>query len=318
MTTVFSISCMDVGGVPEAEPVVEVPVDPCPPAAQTTYYADADGDGFGDSASSISVCETAVGYVVDNTDCNDAEGFSFPGGTELCGDEIDNDCNGSDACRDNLAARWAFTAIDGTAATDESGNQLLGTLEGGIQNTSDPSLTFDGSDDYAVFEDTEMFQLETGSVALWFNPATVAVPQAVLSKDSAGNDAGGHLTVYVDVGGRARVRLQSNSDSYEVASLPVAANAWHHLVFMFGGNEGMTLYVDGVEAGRNPYTGGMIRNREPLVIGASTDISGDLTALPIRIPFAGKITEVQFYDRQLLPSEVADLGTTTAPVGAQL
>ena len=179
-------------------------------------------------------------------------------------------------------------------------------------------MTFDGSDDYALFADAEVYQLATGSVAVWFNSSTIAVGQALLSKDSAGNDAGGHLTIYFDVGGRVRARLQSNNASYEVASQPVGADSWHHVVFNFGGNDGMSLRVDGVEAGVNPYTGGMLRNNEPLVIGASTDTSGDLVALPISRPFAGQITEVQFYDRQLSADEADGLRTTTAPVGALL
>ena len=41
----------------------------------TTYYADVDGDGFGDPASSVSgfTCVTPFGYVSNNVDCNDSQ-----------------------------------------------------------------------------------------------------------------------------------------------------------------------------------------------------------------------------------------------------
>lgn len=59
----------------------------------TTYYADADGDGYGDAATSVSSCSPVAGYVTDNTDCNDAENTVYPGAIEIC-DGLDNDCNG--------------------------------------------------------------------------------------------------------------------------------------------------------------------------------------------------------------------------------
>jgi hypothetical protein len=38
---------------------------------KTTYYADADGDGFGNPSATILACSVPVGYVSNNTDCND-------------------------------------------------------------------------------------------------------------------------------------------------------------------------------------------------------------------------------------------------------
>jgi uncharacterized repeat protein (TIGR03803 family) len=37
----------------------------------TTYYQDADGDGFGNINNSVQLCEPQTGYVIDSTDCND-------------------------------------------------------------------------------------------------------------------------------------------------------------------------------------------------------------------------------------------------------
>lgn len=59
----------------------------------TTYYADADGDGYGDPATSVVACATPVGYVANNTDCNDGNNGAHPGATEVC-DGVDNDCDG--------------------------------------------------------------------------------------------------------------------------------------------------------------------------------------------------------------------------------
>lgn len=58
----------------------------------TTYYADGDGDGFGDPEDTIEACEAPEGYVESGDDCDDTDEMSFPGAPEDC-DGIDNDCD---------------------------------------------------------------------------------------------------------------------------------------------------------------------------------------------------------------------------------
>ncbi len=60
----------------------------------TTFYADADGDGYGDAGSTTEACELPEGYVTDNTDCNDADATINPEGTEIC-NGMDDDCDGT-------------------------------------------------------------------------------------------------------------------------------------------------------------------------------------------------------------------------------
>ena len=57
------------------------------------WYVDADGDGFGDAATSVWACEAPVGYVDDSTDCNDADIGVNPDAVEVC-NGVDDDCSG--------------------------------------------------------------------------------------------------------------------------------------------------------------------------------------------------------------------------------
>ncbi|RJQ15337.1 MAG: hypothetical protein C4560_10850 [Nitrospiraceae bacterium] len=57
------------------------------------YYLDHDGDGYGNPFVTTSVCLPPVGYVTDNTDCDDENASANPGAAEVC-DLVDNDCNG--------------------------------------------------------------------------------------------------------------------------------------------------------------------------------------------------------------------------------
>jgi len=60
----------------------------------TTYYQDADTDGYGNAGATTEACSAPSGYVSDSTDCDDADAGVNPGASESC-NGVDDDCDGS-------------------------------------------------------------------------------------------------------------------------------------------------------------------------------------------------------------------------------
>ncbi len=103
-------------------------IDEAGATGETTWYQDADGDGYGNAAVSITACTAPAGYVADNTDCDDTNASVYPGAVESS-DGLDNNCdgkidNGVDADGDGLDD-WTEVNVTGTdpnnADTDGDG-----------------------------------------------------------------------------------------------------------------------------------------------------------------------------------------------------
>ena len=62
-------------------------------SATRRWFADADGDGYGDPDQSSDACAQPDGFVADDTDCDDARPDVHPGAVDTC-DDVDQDCDG--------------------------------------------------------------------------------------------------------------------------------------------------------------------------------------------------------------------------------
>ena len=71
-----------------------------------TWYADGDGDGYGDAGTTSEACWASSGWVADDTDCDDGDATINPAATESC-DGSDDDCDGTVDEADAVdAATW--------------------------------------------------------------------------------------------------------------------------------------------------------------------------------------------------------------------
>jgi len=76
-----------------------------------TFYLDADRDGYGNPYISIAVCLSTppLLFVSNNTDCNDLKANVHPGAVEICGNGIDDNCNGQ--VDENCCANAGSTSV---------------------------------------------------------------------------------------------------------------------------------------------------------------------------------------------------------------
>ncbi|MCB9744034.1 MAG: hypothetical protein H6740_15645 [Alphaproteobacteria bacterium] len=89
----------------------------------STYYADADGDGFGNPEDTAPGCDAPSGYTSDHTDCDDADAGINPGADEVC-DGVDNNCDGDADEDDAVDALTWYRDLD----ADGYGNPEVSTM----------------------------------------------------------------------------------------------------------------------------------------------------------------------------------------------
>jgi len=199
----------------------------------------------------------------------------------------------------------------------------------GARGFTNTAVRFDGNDDFVRIPHHDDYLLHHGTVSFWFYSQSLAGDRALVSKDSAGYDTGGHLHVYTD-GATLKARIQADGsspygtgNSFEVGRSGLTTNTWNHVTVTIGAG-GLQLYLNGALVDTEVYPGGLatssggIGNYEPMVIGAGTESSGDLDHLSLTDHFRGRIDEFRIYREVLDAGQISrlyrgqDIGERTA------
>ena len=99
------------------------------------WYADEDFDGFGNIETSITACSAPTGYVVNSSDCDDADPTTNPSAFEIC-DEQDNDCDGT-VDEDAINASQFYLDEDGDGFGTEETTRACTLPQGYAQSSFD-------------------------------------------------------------------------------------------------------------------------------------------------------------------------------------
>jgi hypothetical protein len=125
----------------------------------TTWYADTDGDTYGDASVSDIDCNQPTGFVADNTDCDDADPRQHPGADEWCNGE-DDDCDGDIDEDDAIDVSTWYADRDGDtygdpATTDIDCDQPTGFVADGTDCDDADATQYPGADEWCNGEDDD-------------------------------------------------------------------------------------------------------------------------------------------------------------------
>ena len=125
-------------------------------AEALTWYADDDGDGFGQDDNSVVDCAEVEGRAIAAGDCDDENAAVNPDALERC-DGVDEDCDGT-VDEDALDATTVYTDADGDGYGDDSSASSScaaeGVEDGGDCDDADATI-FPGAEELCDGTDTD-------------------------------------------------------------------------------------------------------------------------------------------------------------------
>jgi hypothetical protein len=206
-----------------------------------------------------------------------------------------------------LVAAYAFREGAGSSVADASGNNNTGTIGSGITWTTQgrfgSALVFNGAGFVTIPGSTSLNLTTAMTLEAWVYPAvTPSSWSTVLLKEQPG------ALVYVLYAGSSANRpyvyfnaaTDSSGEKGTVGSTALPLNTWSHLAGTYDGAT-LRLYVNGVLAASQPYTGSIITSSGALRLGGNA-VWGEY--------FTGRIDEVRIYNRALSQSEIqVDMNT---------
>ena len=138
----------------------------------SSWYTDADGDGFGDPDAATEACDQPAGAVPSASDCDDGDPAVYPSAPEVC-NGLDDNCDGQ--ADEGLASTW-YPDEDGDGfGAEDAGEPRCDAPEGWVQVGGDcddgEGTVFPGAAEVCndVDEDCDGELDEGATTTFWFD-----------------------------------------------------------------------------------------------------------------------------------------------------
>ncbi len=204
----------------------------------------------------------------------------------------------------NLVGYWRFDDNTGTQASDSSGNNNPGTLQGGVTWTNftapispgfGTALSFDGTSQAVAIPNQPSLNAFPLTIMTWFKAPTNSFKGGLVNKYSSGSNNGyqifmtaGHLLAWY-------YRDAADNVSGALDAGLVNDGQWHHTAFVVDTNGGQ-LYLDGVLKSTQAWTGAP--GPDSTTLGLSLGIyQGDSL-------WKGQLDEVSLWNASLSPAQI--------------
>lgn len=260
------------------------------PDVVSVIEADFDGDGF-----------------QHYRDCDDSNPSINPGAPEVCGDGIDNNCDGqvNEGCGDLTSGLGAYYPFNGNA-NDESGNGNNGTAYGATPTTdrfgnANRAYRFSGSSSsyIRVPRSSSLEPQKALTISFWMlRRGSGTYNQAVLRK--AANCSAGYIiwgTLSMKVDGPSACAGQGIGVYIDTSSY---LNMWDHYVMSYDTTTGLKFYRNGILRGSTVPLAPTMSHSGDLYIGGAV-VHRDDGGLN------GDLDDIRIYNRALSESEIQQL-----------
>ncbi len=215
---------------------------------------------------------------------------------------------------------WTFDSgqIASGKVLDSSGNNLAGTLSGGVTPAAGQmaqALAFNGANGSVQFGPDALTDL-TGDVTLaaWVKTTNSSRTEALISRYSAGGSETGYL-LRTAPSGHPELRIGgynlsgSGAKVFTDTGKLINDGQWHHVAAVILIGQGVSFYIDGAPTSTQSATVAARAGGANLTLG----LNG---WTPFGTYFTGSLDDVRIYNRALAAAEVATLASGAASGGA--
>lgn len=199
------------------------------------------------------------------------------------------------------AVNGVSTAISSPAPArynpgDNTGTCRYGNLSG--------NAAVGGGNGYIAIADNDLLDISDElTITAWIHPRSLPSSDlmTILSKDE---------NYEFHINGSAQINWWWNNASgstqqFSTTGTALVEDTWYHIAIVYT-DGAQSIYIDGVERGTATFTGGLLTNTDPLLIGTDINFVGSRN-------FNGPIDEVKIFNRALTVTEVNAIYQETHP-----